>query len=330
MSIPTIVASVPDVDGVASAVVACRAASGPFQTFFFESARLVDFLRRPVQSKLPGFYTLIICGLDVVHTNWDGELLRPRLMDALRGFVSPVLWFSARPWSAEDRAAVANVLGEEKLAIWPDAPCTADLVCRRLASADDAYAARMVRFAAGNAPEASLFPCADDWRSVISSLRGEPERLTDAVQPLLDGTPEKLDKGLKERAARIEQENRDIARNAETPVDVYDKKLTTIAIPPGHHAFWREIGALARAQAGAEFCLCHLLGRPVLVLTRNPEERMDLRRWARYLTDLMPEALAVGEQPDAVPLFVRGLDSDLGLRHEAIGILRDGAHLLAG
>jgi len=85
----------------------------------------------------------------------------------------------------------------------------------------------------------------------------------------------------------------------------------------------------ARARSGAEFCLCRLVERPVLVLSRGPELRVDLHPWVRYLTDLMPAATAVGGQSDFVPVFVRGLAEDAALMDEAIRTLQEGAHLLS-
>ncbi len=331
MTTLTAIVAAPGVDGVACAVVVARACQGPFDTLFFDSEHLLDFFDASVQRRLPNLYDLVICDLGVVHTNWDGKLLRPHLMDALRGLVAPVLWFSRRSWLPEDRAAVENIFGEGRLVLSETAPCTASLVRDHFAASDDEYADLMVRFASGSLSEEAAALWGASWRQAIVSLKDDVRRLSDAIGPLIDGDPERLSEQLALRAARIETENRELAaRGAEEPVEMGGHKLVPLSVPPGRHAFWREISDQARAQSGAQFCLCQLLGRPVLILSRGPDQRVDLRPWTRYLTDLMPQAHTVGGQPEAVPLFVRGLTEDPGLRAEAIQILRDGAHLLEG
>jgi len=117
MDIFTAIIASPTVDGVACAVIAARAARGGSETFFLNSASLTEFFRPSIQQKLPGLYSLVICDLELVHTTWDGQLVRPRLLDALRSFVSPALWLSARAWRPEDRAAVENILGPSRLVV---------------------------------------------------------------------------------------------------------------------------------------------------------------------------------------------------------------------
>jgi hypothetical protein len=283
-----------------------------------------------MQQRLPSVYSLVLCDLEVVHTNWDGELVRPRLMDALRAFVAPMLWFSAQRWRPEDRAAVANIIGGERLVVSESAPCVAELVRDFFAGRTDEYADRMVLFASGRLPQEAEERWGSAWRRVVASLKADPVRLSEAIRPLLDATPEILSERLKAEAARVEAQNRDVAaRHAEGPFPVGGHKLVAVAIPRQRHAFWREISDSARAQEGAEFCLCHLEGCCVLILSRGLHERVDLRVWARYLTDLLPLARAIGERPDAVPLFIEGLREDPGLKQEAIRILQEGAHLLA-
>jgi len=312
-------------------VIAARACEESFELFFFDSAELVDFFRASVQAKLPNLYTLVICDLEVIHTNWDGELIRPRLMDALRAFVSPMRWFCARAWRPEDRAAVQNILGEGMLVVSETAPCTAALVRDRLAAPNDEYAALMAQFASDRLPEAQDQQWGAQWRRVVASFKGNPGRLGEAIQPLIDASPELVSEHLKQQADRVERQNRELAaRNAVDLVPVGEHRLVCVDIPADRHAFWREIGDQARVQSGAQFSLCHLVGRPVLVLARGRDQRVDLREWARYLTDLMPQASAIGGRPEVVPLFVKGLNEDPGLMQEAITVLQDGAHLLAG
>lgn len=319
-----------DVDGVASAVIAARAADGRAEMLFSESQHLVDFFAGPVQDRFPRRYDLVICGIDVVHTSWDGELIRPRLMDALRAFVSPVVWFSSRPWHPEDRATVENIVGAGNLMVDTDAPCTAALLRAHFAPPDDAYAAQLEGLAAGRLPEEADAEWGAQWRRVITSFKDDLRHLGEAIAPLVGARPSEIPDALIERATRTQQQNRELAeRSAEDPVKVGEHKLACIDIPRERHAFWREISGCVLALTGAQFCLCRLTGRPVLILTRSKEQRTDLRTWARYLTDLHPAASAIGESPEAVPVYLRGLDQDAALKREAIEILRQGAHLLA-
>jgi len=325
----TAILAPPDVDGVACCVIAARSAGGPFQTFFLESMSLGEFFSGDTQGRLPRLYTLLVCGLEMARMNWQGELLRPPLMEALRSVVGTVLWFSNRTWHPEDRAAVANIIGEENLTIEPSAPCTAQLVSRRLVRGEEAYAEKMVQFASGALPQEEEERWGVGWRRVVAALRADPARLPQAIQPLMDGHPERLPADLVELSMRVESENRRIAeRGAAEPVPVRGYGLVRVEVPPGRHAFWREIAAYARAQTGATFALCHLAGLPALILCRGEDSRADLRPWARYLTDMLASAQAVFSRPEAVAFSIAGLPEDLGLVDVAIDTLRDGSHLL--
>jgi len=331
MSRLTVIVTPPDADGVASATIAARAAGGAVEMLFFESERLAAFFEGGVQDKLPALYRLIVCGLEVVHTNWDAEVIRPRLMDSLRGFVSPLQWFSARDWRAEDRAAVQNIVGEGNLVVRPGAACTASLVRDGLAQPGDAFANLLVKFAEGSLAAEEEERWGWPWRRVIASLRGAPARLREAIAPLVEGSPEQIAADLVETADRVERECRSFAAdNAAESVPVGERELVVIAIPRARHAFWPEISSYARAGTGADFCLCVLTGRPVMILSRGPEQRADLRTWVRYLTDMLPGATTVGAGPEAVPIVAAALKQDAGLVQEAVRTLRQGAHLLAG
>ena len=314
-------------DGAACAALAARACRSSHEIIFFGSQRLADFLDSPTQEKLPPLYSLVICGLEVVHTDWDGRLVRPRLMDALRAFGSTILWFSADEWDPDDAAAVRHIIGEERLILDADAPCSAALVRHHSCPKRDAYADQLVRLgcpSAGSQPE-----WAGPWRRVINSLKDDPAALRDAISLLIEERPDELEPGMIERAERVEEQNRaTAARCAEPPVPVGELKLVSVAVPRQQHAFWHEVSYYARAHTGAELCLCHLVGRPVLILTCQPELRIDLRPWARYLTDLLPAANAISRQADAVTVCLDGLAEDASLKREAVTILQDGAHLL--
>jgi len=316
------------VDGVASAVLAARSARSAFEVIFLDSEGLPGFFVPSMQQKLPPFYELIICDLGVMRRNWDGELIRPALMDRLRELGRPVRWFSCEPWMAEDRAAVGHIIGEGNLVVNQSAPCTASLVREALVDEAGPFEEGLVELAGGGAGEGAA-EWVGKWRSVISALKDAPAALAEAISPLISARPEQVSEELLERAARTEQANREFAKgHVGEPVAMRESKLVTIELPPERHAFWAEISEYARADTGAEFCLCRLRGRPVALLTRAQESRTDLRPWVRYLTDLMPAARNVGNRPEAAPIVIEGLNEDPALLQEAVNLLRDGAHLL--
>jgi hypothetical protein len=323
----TVIVAEPTPDGAVCAVLAARACRTPRRTFLLPSPELLDFFAHSTQRDLPRVYSLVICGLGLVHTSWDGRLLRPHVVQALRDFARPVRWFSNREWEPDDRIAVQNIIGEDRLTVDPSAPSSAKLVRAYYSDPDPDYADTLVQLA-GSEEEATV-EWTPRWRRIISSLKDDPARLSPAVQPLIDGEPEDIPGDLLDRAERIEQGNRELAsENASDPVPMRDYTLTRIDIPPDRHAFWREISAFARSARGVDFSLCRLLRRPVLVLSRGEDIRKDLRRWVRYVTDVVPAASAVEPRPDAVPLFVEGLTEDPGLADDVVRALQDGSHLL--
>jgi len=323
----TVAAAPMTADGAVCAALVARSAGGHCEVVFFDSDRLAEFFEPGIQDKLPGLYRLVICGHGVVHTDWDGRLVRPQLMERLRACVLPILWFSAAEWIPEDRATVGNMLGQERLRLSPAASCTAALVRDHFCAKDDAYAGQLVglvRGATAREPE-----WAGPWRRIINSLKNDARALREAIEPLIEEQPDPPPQPLLDRAALAEKENRQAAeRGCGDLVTVGEFKLVPVVIPPQRHAFWREVADAAIARTGAEFCLCHLAGRPVLILKRSDAVHADVRPWARYLTDLLPVAQAVAQEPDAVSLCVRGLVEDPALKQEAVNILREGVHLL--
>ena len=322
-----IVAS-PDADGAASAVIAARSAEAVLKVLFMESERLPHFLDESSQQALPSHYELILCGMQVMRIDWDGRLIRPLLMAGLRAFTSPVKWFSAHEWKSEDLAAVAHVIGEENLCVCETAECTAALVRGACCAPEDDYADSLVRLGTGLSGEEGN-PWIDQWRRVITTLKDNLPAMAEAISPLIAGRPDELSQELLLRADRLARENQELARsNAEEPIRMRQSTLVTIDIPAGRHPFWEEICASACAQTETEFCLCRLVGRPTLVLTRAAGSRMDLRRWARYVTDMLPQAQSVDAAPQAVPLVVEGLVHDPLLKREVLRLLEEGAHLI--
>lgn len=327
MENPTVIVAEPDPDGAAGAVLAARGCGSTCETLFIPSAELLEFFDPPTQRELPHVYSLVLVGLGLVHSSWDGELLRPYLVQALRGLASPVRWFSARTWDSDDRAVVENIVGEGRLVVDPAAASSAELVHQYYTDPDSEYADALLQLARDEDQTSPDWVAG--WRRVISSLKDSPARISETIQPLLNGEPEPIPQELLDRTERIERTNRDLAsENAGDPVPMRDYTLTRIDIPPEQHAYWREISSYARASRGTDFALCHLLTRPVLVLSRGDEHRIDLRRWIRYVTDVVPAATAVEPRPDAVPLFVENLTDDPGLADEVVRALRDGSHLL--
>lgn len=324
----TVVAAEPTVDGAASAVLALRQANSPTRNVFLFPDQLPDFFDRKTQQSYPSVYQLVICGIGVVHTSWDGELLRPKLIECLRDFPGPVRWYSASSWRSEDIAAIRNIIGDQRLRTDATAACCAEIVRRDYSSGTPYFADAMVQLGGGT--QGSSAEWMNAWERIIESLKNDLPRLSDAIGPLIDGEPEDYDEGLLERAKEIEERNRRIADDgASDPRPMREYTLTRVEVPVDLHCFWREISAYARSKRGADFCLCHLADRPVLVISRGHEHRMDLRRWARYVTDVIPEAAAIDPAAGAVPLYVRGLANDAGLADEVERALKDGAHLLA-
>jgi hypothetical protein len=132
-----------------------------------------------------------------------------------------------------------------------------------------------------------------------------------------------------EAGRTAERENRQFAaRAAGEPLRMGQARLVYLRLPRERQAFWEEVGGYAREAAGVELSLCHLAGRPLMVLARSGEGRMDLRPWARYVTDVLPAAAAVDARADQVALIVSGLAEDAGLAQDVLRLLAEGAHLL--
>ncbi len=327
----TVIVSEPEVDGAVAGALTGRAAPGRAEALVYDSQGLAEFFGPDVQRKLPHSYDLVLCGLAVVHRDWDGRLVRPRLMDALRGFLGPVHWFSTRSWEPEDRRTVAHVLGEGNLVVGDAGGSVAAMV-------RDAYFARegeyeyedsIVRLTAGRLSEQEEKDWGAKVRTVLTALKADHSELAAAIGMLMGARLQELIDTYAERAAQTDEDNRRFALEAaQEPRRMGEKNLVFVSLPPVKHPFWAEIGAYARQQKDAELSLCHLEGRSVMVLACEPVVRADLRVWARYVTDLMAAAQSVGAQPDSVPLVIQGLANDPGLRDEVLSLMADGAHLL--
>ncbi|MFW6118951.1 MAG: hypothetical protein ACOC7S_01295 [Planctomycetota bacterium] len=324
----TVTVAAPEVDPVVAAALAGRAAEGRTEVLIFDSQELPQFFESEVQRKLPRGYALVLCGVEVVHIDWDGRLVRPQLMENLRHFFGEVRWFSAAPWRPEDRRAVGHMIGDERLVVSEAAESVAALVRRSLGAPEDDYEEGLARFAAGR-----MAGDETDWgeplRAVLTSLKADRYALAEAAGELMEENIEGLLDRHLEGARAVEEENRRFAgEEAGDPLRMGESRLVCVALPPDRQCFWAEISAYAREEAEADVSLCRMLGRPTVVLARGSEFRADLREWARYVTDLMPAARSVGAREEVVPLVVDGLDEDPGLQRELLNLLRDGAHLL--
>ncbi len=341
MDMLTVILSRPDPDGVASAAIAARVAEGAarpaggvVEMLFAQAQHLAEFFGEAAQRKLPASYRLVVCGVGVAHVNWDGEVIRPRLVEALRTFVRPVEWFSAEFWEPEDRAVVAHILGEGRLHVSAAASSTAALVRGAFAGGtravgEDAYADSLVALAEGRlAPEAEE-AWGGVWSRVIPWLRDDPAALAEAAGLLAAERPGELAASLVERADRLESDARKmVAARIGEPVSFAERHLVTLEVPTQWHPFWEEVGEAALDEAGAEFCLCALTGRPVLALSRREDVLGDISGWARYVTDLLPGSAVVDQTAAAAVLRVPGLSDQPALKDEVVRLLIEGAHLL--
>jgi len=327
----TVILFRPDLDGVAAAAIAARAAGPDVEALAVGSQHLVGFFTDEAQRRLPAHYRLVICGLELVRTDWDGRLVRPALLDALRDFTQPIRWFSGRAWAPEDIATLQHMFGEERIRVRPDASSEAALVRELLGEADDRYADWLVAMAEDRLPAGPQSAWGKAWRHTIPFVKDDPPALAQAVGLLAAQKPQEIPKALIERAERTEREVLgQAAAAAGDAVEIGERRLIALALPRRLHPFWKEAGAAALRERDAQFCLCALSGRDVLALARREGLRVDLEGWARYVTDLMPGASVVERQPEAEILNVPGLKGDQGLLDEVVRLLIEGAHLLRG
>jgi hypothetical protein len=322
----TVVLAAPDVDACAAAALVGRCVQGHCEPLVFDSERLASFFEQSVQQKLPHGYDLVLCGLEVVHTDWDGRLVRPKLMDALRSHIGPVRWFAAYRWDPVDRQAIEQMIGRGNLAASDGVESTAALVAAYCGREDASFARLLVQAAGGGAEEEAARA-----RGIVTALKGDHREMARAVSLLTEGRLAELVRDYGQTAERVEEENRRAARERSgEPLPMGALKLVCLSLPPRQHAFWAEISACARELSGAELALCRLEGRPVMVLTREREPWIDLQVWVRYVTDLLPSARRVGARPDVVPLVVDGLKERPDLVDEVLELMAQGSHLLKG
>jgi len=319
----------PERDSAVSAALLGRAELGRAEAVVFGAQQLAEFFTPEMQAKLPRRYELVVCGLGLARMDWDGRVVRPLIMDALRGFLGTVRWFSVVEWDGGDERAVTHLIGAENLVVRPDAPLLAGLVRRRLFGPADEYEDALARFAADSLTQEETAQWGHALGLVLSALKADRAGLAEAVAMLTEGRRDRLIEVHGDAAARVEQGNRRFAEQAtEEPVRVGESKLVFVKLPPERQPFWSEVSGYAREHARAGLSLCALEGRPVMLLGRSPDERADLTVWARYVTDLMPGARAADARPDFVPIVFGGVRDAGTLKDDVLGHLRDGAHLL--
>ncbi|MFO8007223.1 MAG: hypothetical protein R6V05_05735 [Candidatus Brocadiia bacterium] len=325
----TVVVCTPDVDAALAAAVAGRVAEGRAEALVFSSDELPAFFESEAQRRLPRGYDLTLCGHQVVHVDWDGRLVRPVLMKRLRQFVGLVRWFGREPWQPEDRRALEHMIGAENLVIAETGVPLAEVLLERAGAGADEYVHDLARCGAGNLSDGQEREWGAELRRVLTYLKADRQALGGVVGELVEANVEGVVEEHAEQARQREQQVRSFAEaNADDVRPMGSRRLVTVPVPRDKHAFWAETGAFARAASEAQLSLCHLQGRLVMVLAREADLRADLRSWARYVTDLMPEAQTVGARPDTVPLVVDGLDDDPDLLKVVLDLLADGAHLL--
>ena len=325
----TVIVSAPDVDGAVAGALVGRAAQGRAEALVFDSEDLVAFFRPEMQQKLPRGYDLVICGPGVVQSDWEGRSVRPALMDALRAARGPVRWFSARRWDSEDRRAVAHIIGEECLRVSDGARPAAQLVREEVCDRADGYADRLVRFVRGDLSDAERRAWGSAAGMVLEALKADREQLAAAIALLMEGHLQDMIGRFEESARRTDEDSRTEARRQVGNCrKMRGVKLVLLNLAPPRHPFWAEVSRYARQEAGAEVSLCALEGRSVLLIGRETASQVDLAAWARYVTDMLPAARAIGRQPDVVTLYVQGLAEAPQLRDEVVRLMEEGAHLL--
>jgi len=325
----TVIVSSPDADGLVAGALVGRAVQGRAEALVFDPQRLTEFFEQPAQARLPRGYDLVLCGGEVVHRDWDGRLVRPQLMDALRRFTGPMRWYASGEWAPEDVSAVGHTLGVGRLVLAGPHGSAAQTVRDRLFGSEDAYEDSLARFAAGRLSEAEERAWGAELRRVLAALKGDAYDLSGAVGALMEGHRESLIQQHWAQVQRVEGDNRQVAQErAEPPRRMGDMTLVCVSVPAERSAFWAEIGAYAREDAEAELSLCSLEGRSVMILAREPGTRADLRAWARYVTDLLPMTRVVQARADFVPLVVGGLKEDAQRKEDVLNVMADGAHLL--
>ena len=325
----TVIVCEVDPDSLVAGALLGRAEEGRSEALVTRSERLASFFEPAVQARLPRGYDLVLCGLRVVPSDWDGRSVRPGLMDALRRFVGRIQWFGSGEWDAEDARAIEHLIGEDNLVLAGTGDILAGLVRQRLYGPDDHYEDRLARFAAGRLGADEERTWGRRIRSVLTALKGDARALASAVDALVENRLQGLIDEHGDAAERIEGDNRRVAAERTEPLRrMGDLKLVFVSIPPEQEPFWQEIGAYARASAGAELSLCQLADRPVLVLAREPEVRADLQAWARYVTDTLPGVRTVDAREAVVPLVASPAVAGPAFKDEVLAAMSDGVHLL--
>jgi hypothetical protein len=223
---------------------------------------------------------------------------------------------------------VAHLIGEHHLVTAPDGGLLAARIRDDCLASDDSCADALVRFASGRLTAEEESAWGAGLRRALTALKPDRRLLAEAVRSMAAGALQQVSDTYAQMAAETERENRRFAGEAaESPLPMGEGKLVFVSLPAEQQPFWAEIGAYAREARRADFSLCRLEGRSVMVLGRVPGHRADLRVWARYVTDILPGAQCVGAEPDAVPI-VFDRTADDRVKDDVLNALQSGAHLL--
>ncbi len=319
----------PDADSVVAAALVGRAIDARVEPLVFGTQDLPEFFDRSVQSRLPRGYDLVICGPRVCRRDWQGRLVRPRLMDNLRGFGGPVKWYARGDWRSEDASAVEHLIGSGNLLLSGPDELLAQLVRRRFFGEADEYEGELTRMVAGDLTDNERSAWGDELLSIVHVLKGDRQRLGELVGMLVEKRRDEALARHGEAAARKQEQIHAYAEShAEDPLQMGPHRLVCVTVGGEMRVFWEEIGARARAERESDLSLCFLEDRRAALLAREPGSRLNIRAWARYVTDLMPDVTSVSPQRDVVPFVVDDPRGASARKRELIEVMSGGSHLL--
>lgn len=276
--LPTVIIARNAVDPILASVVVARESRNLFDLRFYEDDELPEFFSRSLQHGLPARYELVVLGLNPRRRTLAGELIRPKLMDALRTFGRPIRWLSTEAWDAEDAGAVRHIVGDKNLLVAPSAGSCLELAASAF-GADDAQARKLVRVLKDGAGAAEW---AEDWLRVLGALRLRPARLLEAVELLIKGEPELLGEDLLREAQTIAAENARLLETGMKRVTMDGMRMAWCVAPADRRVFRAELGAEARTRGEAAVSLIGFPEAGIAILASEPELARRLAEFAKY------------------------------------------------
>jgi hypothetical protein len=327
--LPTVVVASPDAAGAVAGALAARSVSGSVEVLVLASCELPGLFDWTTRRRLPVRHGLMLCGQRVVQVDWDGHPVRSRLMECLRGFVGQVTWYGSGWWHDDDRRAVEHVIGVGSLHLDPVTGSCAVAARAALFGPEDHYEEGLCRAVCKDAGPHAAEQGSTTLRGVLEGLKGDRRALAAAIRLLSAGGSEDVVTRYGAAASAREGANREWAATCtHSPVAAGPLKLVSLSVPADRRVFWAELAGYAREHSGAEVSLCRMEGCCVLMLARGDAPRVDLRKWARYLTDGLPGARMLEAAADAVPILIEGLAKAPELADQAMALLVEGGHLL--